>query len=321
MRRTIQNLLALLMLAAAWPASAQAYPSKAITIYVGYAPGGPTDTFARTLGAFMTDKLGQPVIVDNRPGAAGQLAVAAVKRAPADGYALYFGDLPTLATNTALFPDLSYQPQKDLHAITEVAILPGLLLVPASSPYKTFEDFAVALRAGNRTTYASQGVGSGAHLLSTLLVKRLRAEAVHVPYRGSAPGLMALMSSEIDWFYDTTLANPYVATGKLRVLAVGHDQRLAQYPNAPTLKELGYGDIVPTFWYGMTAKAGTSREAVDAIDRTLKAAVRDPTVVKRFAEIGVVLTASTSPEQFRKYIDAETEKWGRVIKENGIKGE
>ncbi len=297
----------------------QTYPSKPISFFVAYAPGGPTDTFARYLGAVMSERLHQPVVVDNKPGAAGQIAVGALKAQPADGHAMYLGDLPTLATNVGLFPNLTYRPQKELQAVTEFAVLPGMFVVPTSSPYQTMGDLIAAAKSGKELTYASHGIGSGAQLFSVLFAKSIGATMVHVPYKGSAPGLQAIMSSEVDFMYDTVLAGQYVKAGKMRALAVGNDTRLTQFPSVPTLKELGYADIVPRFWYGVVVRAGTPSAIVNTLDETIKIALRDPGLSKRFNDQGVILKTSASPEDFAASMNAETARWSKVIKEAGIK--
>jgi tripartite-type tricarboxylate transporter receptor subunit TctC len=299
---------------------AQSFPSKPVTIFVAYAPGGPTDTFARALGASLTETLHQPVIVENRPGGAGQIAVNAVRQAPADGHTLYIGDLPTMATNVGLMPNLSYQPQRDLRAVTLFAVLPGVLLVPASSPYKTLAELVAGAKS-KQLTYASHGIGSGAQLFSILFAKKIGADMVHVPYKGSTPGLQAVMTSEVDFFYDTVLANQHVASGRMRALAVGHDQRLPLFPNVPTLRELGYADIVPTFWYGAVVKAGTPPEAVVTLDTAIRAAVASPQTAKRLTDQGVVIKTSANPDEFKAYMDSEIDRWTKVIREAGLKVE
>jgi tripartite-type tricarboxylate transporter receptor subunit TctC len=308
-----------IVLAAACPlhALAETFPSKPIRIVVPYAPGGITDQLAREVGNKMGEILQQPVVVDNRPGGMAQPAVSVVKQAPADGYTLFMGDLPSLGLNISLASKLSYDPRKDLQGITKLVVSPGFLVVPNDSPYKTFDDLFKVAKAGKPLAYASQGVGTGGHLFGALLSAKTNSALTHVPYKGSAPGLIDVIGAKVDFMYDTvTSAGPLVLSGKMRVLAVGVDQRLPQFPNAPTLKELGHSDIALNVWWGIAAKAGTPRDVLAVLEKSTRAAIQDPVVAAKFTSQGVMITTSASPAEFSAYISEEIDRWGKVIKES-----
>jgi tripartite-type tricarboxylate transporter receptor subunit TctC len=309
----------LMVLAAVCPlhAIAQTFPSKPIKIIVPYAPGGLTDQLAREVGNKLGEILQQTVVVDNRPGGLAQPAVSVVKQAPADGLTLFMGDLPSLGLNPSLVSKLSYDPRKDLQGVTKLVVSPGFLVVPNDSPYRTFDDLVKAAKTGKSLTYASQGVGTGGHLFGALLSAKTNSALIHVPYKGSAPGLADVMGKNVDFMYDTvTSAGPLVQSGKMRVIAVGVDQRLPQFPTAPTLKELGYADIALNVWWGIAAKAGTPRDVLAVLEKSIRSAIHDPSVATKFTNQGVIISTSASPAEFSAYISEEIDRWGKVIKES-----
>lgn len=310
-----------IVLAAACPplAVAQEFPSRPIRIVVPYAPGGITDQLAREVGHKLGEIVQQPVIVDNRPGGMAQLAVSVVKQAPADGYTLFMGDLPSLGLNPGLSSKLSYDPRKDLQGVTKLVVSPGFLVVPNDSPYKTFDDLVTAAKSGTALAYASQGVGTGGHLFGALLSAKTGARLTHVPYKGSAPGLLDVAGAKVDFMYDTvTSAGPLVQGGRMRVIAVGVNQRLPQFPSAPTLAELGHADIALNVWWGVAAKAGTPREVLATLEKSIRSAMLDPSVASKFTGQGVLVMANDSPADFSAFISAEIDRWGKVIKESNM---
>ncbi len=281
------------------------FPSRQITLIVPYAAGGLTDQLAREVGAYMAGALKHTVVVDNRPGGGAQIAMNVLKQAPADGHTVFFGDVPSLATNVGLFPKLSYDPRKDLQPVAQLIVAPALVVVPNDSPYKSFADLAQDAKVRPRgLTYASQGVGTGGHLFGTLLARHLGATMAHAPYRGSIPGLTDVMGGQVDFMYDAIpTSGSFVKAGKMRALAIGSDQRAATLPDVPTLKELGYGAIVPTFWWGVAVKAGTPPEVVDRLQAVLHAAMQDPALSRKFTDQGVLVRTSTAKE-FTAYTDS-----------------
>ncbi len=324
-RRTISGALicSTLLAAASVAQAASEFPSRPITLVVPYAAGGPTDQLAREMAQYFTQDFKRPVIVENRPGGGAQVAMNMIKQAPADGHTIFFGDVPSLATNPGLFAKLSYDPHKDLIPVSQLIVAPGLFVVPTNSPFKTFQDLVAYAKANPQKplSFASQGVGSGGQLFSVLLSKKLGVAMNHVPYRGSAPGLVDVMSSQVDFFYDTVpSAVNYVTTGKMRALAVGEEKRSPLLPHVPTLAELGYGDIVPTFWYGVAVKAGTPAPAVQRITQAIHAGMRDPKVSSKFLSQGMLIKTST-PQEFARYTSEEGARWIAVMKEAGMKAE
>lgn len=300
-------------------AQAQAFPTKPITLIVPYAAGGLTDQLAREVGVYMSNALKQPVVVDNRPGGGAQIAMSALKQAPADGHTVFFGDVPSLATNVGLFAKLSYDPRKDVQAVTQLIVAPALVVVPNASPYKTFAELVQGAKSTAKgLTYASQGVGTGAHLFGTLLSSHLGVKMAHAPYRGSIPGLTDVMSGQVDFMYDAIpTSGAFVKGDKMRALAIGADRRSPLFPNVPTLKELGYESIVPTFWWGVAVKAGTPAPVVARLESVINAAMQDPAVSKKFTDQGVVVKTSSSKE-FTAYIDSEITRWTKIMREAGM---
>lgn len=303
--------------------AANEFPSRPVTLVVPYAAGGPTDQLAREMSNYFTQDFKQPVIVDNRPGGGAQVAMNVLKSAPADGHTIFFGDVPSLATNPGLFAKLSYDPQKDVTPVSQLIVAPGLFVVPNNSPFKTLKDLVTYAKANPQKplAFASQGVGSGGQLFTVLFSKKVGVPMNHVPYKGSAPGLVDVMSGQVDFFYDTVpSAMNYVKAGKMRALAVGEEKRSPMLPDVPTLAELGYGDIVPTFWYGVAVKAGTPAPVVERIKNAIHAGMRDPKVSSKFLSQGMLIKTS-SPEEFARYTREESTRWIAVMKEVGMKAE
>lgn len=322
MNPMIRRILAATIALAASLAQAQNYPTKPITLVVPYAAGGLTDQLAREVGVYMSDVLKQPVVVDNRPGGAAQIAVNFIKQQPADGYAVLVGDVPSLATNVGLFKKLSYDPRKDLQAVTQLVVSPALVVVPTSSPYKTFEELVNGARTKpGGLTYASQGVGTGGQLFGTLLSKQIGAPMAHAAYRGSMPGLADVMSGQVDFMYDAVpTSGAFVKSGKVRALAIGSPQRSTQFPQVPTLKELGYEAIVPTFWWGVAVKAGTPPQIVERLQNVINDAMHSPAIAAKFTEQGVIIQTSSS-KAFSAYIDSEINRWTKVMHEAGMQAD
>jgi len=301
------------------PSQAQSDPDKPITLLVPYAAGGLTDQLAREIGAHMGQALKRAVVVENRPGGGAQIAMGALKQAPADGHTVFIGDVPSLATNVGLFRKLSYDPRTDLQPLTQLIVSPALVVVPPNSPYKSFAELVdAAKKKPEGLSYATQGVGTGGHLFGTLLAKQLGVKMAHVAYRGSIPGLTDTMSGQVDFMYDAIpTSGSFVKGQKLRALAIGSDRRSPLFPDVPTLKELGYESIVPTFWWGAAVKAGTPAAEVDKLQKALVAAMNDPAVAKKFVDQGVLISTS-APKPFQAYIDSEITRWTKVMREAGM---
>jgi tripartite-type tricarboxylate transporter receptor subunit TctC len=319
-RKTMLNLLAGTMLAGALcsPSWAQDFPSRPITILVPYNAGGITDQLAREVGAKLSDMVKQPVLVENKPGGGGQIAITALKAAPADGYTVFIADFGPLALNGSLFAKLSYDVAKDMRAVTRLIDSPSLLVVPPNSPARTVDDLFKSAKSGAAVTYASPGVGSGGHLFGAMLTKQLNAPLTHVPYRGSGAGLIDVSSGQVAFMFDSIVSSGAMARGdKVRAMAIGADKRSPLFPQVPTLKELGHESLAAVSWFGAMVKAGTPDAVVDRLNTLLRATITDPVVSKKFVDQGVEIVTST-PQEFSTFIRAETERWGKVIRDAGI---
>jgi tripartite-type tricarboxylate transporter receptor subunit TctC len=296
------------------------FPSKPITIVVPFPPGGVTDQLARGVGQKVAESLKVPVIVDNRPGAGAQIAANFVKQAPADGYTVFIGDIGSFALNGNLYAKLSYDPLKDFTPLARLVLAPALLVVNANSPYKTAADLVAAVKTKPEgVSIASQSTGSGGHLFAEMLRDKTKGNLNHVPYRGSAPALMDLVGGQVEVFFDPVITSgPFVKDGKLRALAIGADKRSPQFPNVPTLAEVGLGDINLVAWFGMAVKAGTPPAAVSLLSSEVVKAMQSPELAKKFADQGLEVAPLTEA-QFGPFVKEETARWGNVIKNANIK--
>jgi tripartite-type tricarboxylate transporter receptor subunit TctC len=312
-------LLAMLSALCAAPASAQSFPARPITIIVPFAAGGLTDQLARALGAKISASVGQPVVIENRPGAGGQIAVGALKQAPADGYTIFIGDIGTLALNPSLFSKLSYDPAKDFQPLARLVIAPSMLVVPKASPYGSVgELIAAAKTKPEGLSCASQGPGSGGHLFCELVRSQTGAKVTHVPYKGSAPALTDVIGGQVDMLFDAIpTSGAFVKEGKVKGLAIGTAKRIAPFPDVPTLDELGFAKINEVGWFGAVARSGTPEPIVTKLNAELVAAMQSPEVSKRFADQGLEISTSDA-RTFTEFMASESAKWGKVIRDAGI---
>lgn len=319
LRRSLLPLLAAAAAAAmAGSAMAQEFPSKPITILVPYNAGGITDQLAREVGAKLSELVKQPVVIDNKPGGGGQIAVNALKAAPADGYTIFIADFGPLALNASLFSKLSYDATKDLRGVTRLINSPSLLVVPPNAAARSVDDLFKTAKGGGAMTYASPGVGSGGHLFGAMLSRQLGTPLTHVPYRGSGPGLIDVSSGQVAFMFDSIVSSGAMArSDKVRPLAIGADRRSPLFPQVPTLKELGHEPLAAVSWFGAVVKAGTPDAIVDRLNTGLRAAINDATVSKKFVDQGVEVVTST-PQEFTAFIKSETDRWGKVIRDAGI---
>jgi tripartite-type tricarboxylate transporter receptor subunit TctC len=312
------------MLCLAWAAggaSAQIWPTKPITIIVPFAPGGISDPIARLVGVQLADALGQPVVIDNKPGGGGQIAAAAARHAPADGHTLFMGTMGTQSLNPHLFSKLAYAPS-DFTPITPLVQTPHWLIVHKDSPLKSVADLVAASKARPEgLTFASQGIGTGGQLLGEMLKGKASMAGTHVPYRGSAPALQDLLANRLDFFFDSVSTSlQFVRDGKLRVLAAATSRRLPQAPGVPTLGELGYPGLELSFWFGMFAPAGTPPAIVNRLNSELIKIMRSPALQQATEPVGLEIVVS-SPEQFAARIEADSQTWGKIIKAANIRAD
>ena len=299
-------------------AHAQDFPQRAITMIIPFAPGGVSDQVARLVGSKVADNVGYPVIVENRPGGGGQIAASAVKQARPDGYTILVGDIGTHAINASLYSKLSYDPVKDFMPITELVEMPHVLVLPPESPFRTMADLVAGARARpGSLTYASVGVGSGAHLLGEILKSEERLEIVHAPYRGSSQIVPDLIANRIGLFFGAVLSMaPLIAEGKLRALMVTDKQRSALLPTVPSAAEAGLPALDLKVWFGILAPTGTPAPVIDKLNAEFIKALRQPEVEQRLKGWGANVIANT-PKEFAEVIASDTIRLGKVVKSAG----
>jgi tripartite-type tricarboxylate transporter receptor subunit TctC len=300
-------------------ASAQAYPTRPVRIVVGYGPGGIADILARLVGQALSERLGQPFIVENRPGAATNLATQAVVREPADGYTLLLVNL-TNAINATLYQDLRFDFATDISPVAGIARAPLVMEVNPSFPAKTVPEFIAYAKANpGRVTVATSGVGSPPHIAEELFKMMTGVQFNAVPYSGgSAPALTDLIAGHVDVTFDPLLTSiEYIKSGTLRALAVTAATHAEMLPNVPTVAEFTPGYEINT-WVGIGAPKNTPTEITDRLNKEINAALADPNMKSRLADLGAS-TFATSAEEFRTFIAKETDKWGKVIHTAGIK--
>jgi tripartite-type tricarboxylate transporter receptor subunit TctC len=299
-------------------AAAQTFPSKPITLMVPFPPGGVTDQVARTVATKLQEAIGQTVVVDNRPGAGGQIAAAATKQAPADGHTLYVGATEMFAINQVLFRKFSYDTLRDFQPVAALVQTPMVLVVPKNSPANSVQDLVdLAKKKTSGVTYASQGIGSIGHMLGQLMAVRTGANLVHVPYKGSAPGLQDLMSNQVDMMFDVNItAAPLIQGDKLKALAVAVPERMSTLPDVPTTREAGLPDVQASVWFGVVAKKGTPDNVIQVLNTEINKVLKNPEVVKRFADQGLTPVTMT-PDQFGNFLKTEINRWGPLVKASG----
>lgn len=302
------------------PATAQGtWPDKPIKLVVPYPAGGNADNTARLLATQLSTRLGQQVVVDNRPGGSGTIGATAVAKAPADGYTLLL-DATAFTVNPSLFAKLPFDAVKDFAPISLVVQVPLLLVVPASSPLQSVADLAKAARATpGRLTYASAGNGGAQHLAGELFKQGEKISLTHIPYRGGAPALTDLIGGQVDvMFSATTASGPFVKGGKLRALAITSAQRTEGWEQLPTLAEAGLPGFQVNEWNGLFAPAGTPQPVLQRLEAETRAIVASPEMKKRFAELGVQGVGSSAAE-FQAFVKAESAKWAGVVRTSGIR--
>jgi len=307
---------------AAGGAAAELLSSRPITIVIPFTPGASSDTLQRIVDKKVSENTGQTLVVESRPGGSGVIAAAVVKQATADGHTLLQANAATHASNTSLYATLPYDPIKDFRPITLMWSFPQLLAVPLDSPAKSVSDLvALANSKSGGLSFASQGTGSGGHLLGEMFKLRTAANMVHVPYRGAAPAAIDLAAGRVDFFfvsYSSLL--PFLQGGKVRVIAVTSPKRLPALPDVPTMTEAGFAGLALDAWFGLVAPAGTPERVIAKLNAAFVEAVRDPQVATLMADQGTEAHATT-PEQFAAFIASETERMGQLVRAVGAKAE
>lgn len=311
--------LALCGLPAAHAQKGPAYPERPVRMLVGFAPGGGADTAARPVAQRLADVLGQQFVVDNRPGAGGNIATEIAARSTPDGYTLLVGTIAALAINPSIYEKLGFDPVRDFSPITNMASSINVLVVHPSVPAKTVKELiALARSRPGQLNYASAGPGSSQHLAAALLNTLAKVDTVHVPFRGSPPALAGLIAGEIAFMLPTlTSALPHIQNGRLRALAVTGPTRSVELPNVPTVAESLPGfDVVS--WWGVVAPANIPRPALDRLNGDLVKTIAMAEVKAGLLKVGMN-AASTTPEQFGQYIRDEIAKWTKVARAANIK--
>jgi len=308
--------LSLLLLPAL--AAAEDYPVRPIRLIVPFPPGGPNDIIARVVGQRMAELFKQPVVIDNRGGQAGVLGTDAVAKANPDGYTIGITSASSLVINP-MMERVAYDVRKDFAPVTLVVTVPEMLVVATNVPAKDMSELvALAKAQPGKLNFASSGTGGLPHLAGELFKQTAKIDILHVPYRGAAPAINDLLGQQVQMtFLDLPVILPQIKAGNLRAIALGAPQRAPTAPDVPTTAEVGMPELLIQNWYGMIAPAATPAPIIAALNRTATEAMADPAVKQKLAEQGLTL-APDSPEQFRSFIDSETEKWGKVIKNAGL---
>jgi len=313
-------LCAALVLTAPILATAQTsdYPSRTLTLVIPYPPGGTTDIVGRIVAQKLGDLLGQSVIVENRSGAGGTVGTGYVARQPADGYTLVMGNIGPISVSPTLYPDLAYDPLKDLRAVRNLIGIPNAIIVRADSPLKSIQ-YLLARKGKEPLAYATPGPTTSPHLTAERFALESGVPLLHVPYKGSGPAIADVLAGHVPLLIDNLPADmPHLQAGTLRALAVTTDQRLPQLPDVPTLQEAGLKDFVVTGWSGLFVPAGTPDAVVDKLYEAVDKVMHDTQVRARIDATSALMPES-SPAQFRAFVEDETGRWRTVVQTAGIK--
>ena len=324
-KRQTLALLACALASATLPAAnaqapAASWPSKPIRWVVPFPPGGAMDAIARTLGEKAGKTLGQPFVIENKPGAGGNIGADFVAKAPADGYTLMITSIG-MATNKPLYGKLNYDPVKDFAPVSLLAVVPNVLVTNSTQPnVKTVADLiAAAKKEPGKLTYASAGNGTSIHLAGEVFTSLAKIDMLHVPYKGSGPAVSDLLGGQVNYMFDSiTSARPHIASGKLRALGVTTAKRSSTLPNVPTLAEAGLTGYDVSPWFAVFMPAGTPKPVITKLNAALLDAMKQPDVRARFASIGAEPVGST-PEELAAHLARESARWSQLIAERGIK--
>jgi len=315
------GLFVVVFLSAAGGVFAQSYPTKPIKWIVGYSAGGATDITARTVGNKLAERLGQPVLVENRPGANSNIGTEAASRAAPDGYTLFSGTVSN-TINYSLFSNLPFDFLKDFDPVTQVASVVSTCVVHPSLPVKSVKELIeLAKSKPGALNYGSSGIGGSPHLAAEMLKMMAGVDLVHVPYKGDSPCRTDLLAGRVQVsFLSIPSLVPHIKAGRLRLLAVNGPERTPIFPDVPTMQESGFPGFLVTSWNGVVVPAGTPKEIISRLNSELEEILKMPEVRERLSTLGADPVGST-PEEFGAFIKAEIEKWAKVIKATGAKVE
>ncbi len=327
MKRTFLKPLVIASLAAiaavAAPVTfAQSYPTKPIRLVVPFAPAGPTDIAARVIARKISEQMGQTIVIDNKPGAGGTIGSGEVARAPADGYTLLYGSSSTLAVSPALYPKLPYDAVKAFAPVSLVARGPQIMVINGQLPINNLKEFVeYAKKNPDKVSFSTAGTGSIGHLASELTTNALGIKALHVPYKGGAPAINAVVAGETQFTIDAVgTTSAFVKSGQMKAIAVLSDKRTAFAPDVPTAKEAGYNMPSADFWSGIVAPAGTPQAVIDRLNKEIVEALKNPEVGNQMKTLGSEPQGST-PAEFTQFIQEESKKWAEVVVRTGAKAE
>jgi tripartite-type tricarboxylate transporter receptor subunit TctC len=299
---------------------AQAYPARPVRWIIGFAPGGTTDVISRLIVQYLTERLGQPFIVESRPGAATNLATEMVVRSPADGYTLLFIGSPN-AINTSLYTRLNFNFSRDIAPVAAIVSVPNVMVVHPSVPVTTVPEFIAYAKANpGKINMASSGIGSTPHLAGELFKMMAGVDIQHVPYRGAAPAMTDLLAGQVQVYFVTTPSSmQYIKSGQLRAIAVTTAKRVPELPGLPAISEFvpGYD---ASAWYGLGAPKDTPKDIINKLNREINAAVANASIKKRFDDLGCTIIAG-SPADLAKLIKDDTERWAKVVRFAGLKAD
>lgn len=314
-----------LLTALAGPALAQqdSYPSRAITWVVPFTPGGLADIGARTVGKVLSEKIGQTIVIENKPGAGAIVGAETVARAKPDGYTLFYGSSGPMGSNVSMYKNLSYDPLKSFVAVHGIAISPVIIATNPSKPYTTLKELIEHARKNpGKLNYSSVGVGSTQHLAGELLQLEAGIKMVHIPYKGSAPAANDVLAGTIDVMIDNAIPiKPLIEAGKIRPLVVLAPKRLPILPDVPTSAELGYPNVLMSSWSSAALPAGTPQAIVDRLAQAMNDAVNDPSIVKYYEDNGSIVMKDASKEKLTEFYKAEIAKFRKVIEASGATAE